>query len=77
MPMISTSKPAPQSLPAWMIALSPTELIDAAIWLQNDAQYLYRMARVHRDTGNKFCAAQVQDNAAHSASLARAALGSA
>jgi hypothetical protein len=48
---------------------------DEAIWLQNDARYLYLMSGVHRDCGNHWLAKLVQENAAHSAALARAAMG--
>ena len=60
--------------PAWAHTLSHAELTEAATWLQEDAAYLYRQARIFRDAGNDFLATQVQENAAHSAGLARAAL---
>jgi hypothetical protein len=44
---------------------------EAAIWLQGDAEYLYRLADQYRDNGNTFMATVVQNNAAHSANEAR------
>ena len=60
--------------PAWAHTMSHTELTEAATWLQEDAAYLYRQARIFRDAGNDFLATRVQENAAHSAALARAAI---
>ena len=60
--------------PAWLHRMSQTELTEAAVWLQEDAAYLYLKARSFRDAGNDFLATQVQENAAHSAGLARAAM---
>ena len=48
---------------------------DAAIWLQNDAAYLYRCADAARAAGDAWLASRVQDNAAHSAKLARERMG--
>lgn len=50
--------------------------IDAAIWLQRDAAHLYRFAAVitSRDYDD-WLAVKVQQNAAHSAALARKYLG--
>lgn len=47
------------------------EHLDAALWLQHDAAYLYREAGRYRDLGNAWMATAVQNNAAHSARLAR------
>lgn len=54
------------------------EDLDAAIWLQIDACYLYGWARLYRDRGNpgdEWLAPQVQENAALSAKMARQRLG--
>lgn len=51
---------------------------EAAIWLQNDASYLYNEASNARDSGkpaSDFVATKIQENAAHSAKLARQELG--
>ena len=55
-------------------ASNAQESLDAAIWFQEDAEYLYRSARQYRDAGDNWMAARVQENAAHSAALARAEL---
>ena len=50
------------------------EQIERAIWLQNDAAYLYGEAVKARDSGkpaSAWVAARIQDSAAHSARLAR------
>lgn len=47
----------------------------AAIWLQNDAEFLYRCAAAYRSEGNEWMASQVQENAAYSAKLARERMG--
>lgn len=55
-----------------------TDQIESALWLQTDAAYLYREAAAARDSGkpaSAFVATMIQDNAAHSARLARQALG--
>lgn len=47
-------------------------------WFQNDAAYLYEWARIYRDRGqfvDLWLAARVQENAAHSARMARLGLG--
>jgi hypothetical protein len=52
--------------------------IESAIWLQRDAAYLYSMAAAQRDSGkpaSDWLASQIQNNAAHSARLARQAIG--
>lgn len=48
---------------------------EAAIWLQKDAAYLYRCADAYRNLGDGWLASQVQENAAHSAKLARQRMG--
>jgi hypothetical protein len=51
---------------------------ESAAWLQHDAAYLYRMARDYRDRGGILAhwhASLIQNNAAHSARLARQHLG--
>lgn len=63
--------------PAWLHTMAQTEPSEAAIWLQEDAAYLYLKAGIFRDAGNDFLATQVQENAAHSAGLARAAIAKA
>jgi hypothetical protein len=55
-----------------------TEQADCAIWLQNDAAYLYREAAKARDSekpASDWVATQIQNNAARSAKLARQAIG--
>lgn len=55
-----------------------SEQIECAIWLQNDAAYLYGQAAKVRDGGkpaSDWVATQTQNNAAHSARLARQAIG--
>jgi hypothetical protein len=47
----------------------------AAIWLQRDAAYLYAQATKYREQGRAWMATLVQDNAAHSARLARQQIG--
>lgn len=49
--------------------------MDAAIWLQKDAAYLYRWAATYRDAGDKWLAREVQANAAYSSKLARERMG--
>jgi hypothetical protein len=53
-------------------ATTAQETRHAAIWLQEDAEYLYGCARRYRDAADNWMAARVQENAAHSAALARA-----
>jgi hypothetical protein len=45
------------------------------IWLQRDAAYLYARAADARERGGEFVACLIQQNAAHSARMARIALG--
>jgi hypothetical protein len=59
---------------AQMERMTPEELRDAAVWLQNDAAYLYRCADLYRADGKNWVATQVQQSAAHSASLARSVI---
>lgn len=57
--------------------------VQAALWLQEDARYLYAEAAKYRDGGtgryatwtHEWLAIKVQNNAAHSARLVRRALG--
>jgi hypothetical protein len=52
------------------------ELVDSTVWLQGDAEYLYRQARAYRDAGSDCAqvAAMIQRNAAHSAACMRDAM---
>lgn len=59
---------------AWFDIVSPAQLIETAIYMQEDARYLYQCADMYRDAGNNFMAIRVQVNAAYSAALARAAI---
>jgi len=49
--------------------------LDEAIWLQIDAEYLYRKAEHFRSQGKHWIAVKIQDNAAVSARLAREVMG--
>lgn len=47
----------------------------AAVWLQNDAGYLYRWARQYRDNGDVWMAVKAQEGAAWSSKIARIRMG--
>jgi len=67
-----------QRAPVLFGASTPEELREAAVWLQVDAAYLYRAADVYRDApASRWVATQVQENAAHSSALSRAAIAKA
>jgi hypothetical protein len=61
-------------IPDFLDGLNHAELVDAAIWLQVDAAYLYRFAGQCRDKNNNWVATQIQNNAGHSAELSRIAV---
>lgn len=44
---------------------------EAAVWFQIDAAYLHRCADAYREQGDDWLAIRVQNNAAHSARMAR------
>ena len=60
------------SVPRRIDSAQREELSEAAIWLQLDARYLYAQADRYRETpGKRWLACMMQQNAAHSAKLAR------
>lgn len=49
--------------------------IDKAVWFQRDAAYTYAQVQKYRDNpAHVFIAVRVQENAAHSAAMARGIL---
>ena len=57
--------------------MTPEQDLEAAVWLQVDAAYLYAQAAAYRDSqapAAHWFATKLQENAAHSAALARAAV---
>lgn len=66
-------------LPIWMVYASADELIEAALWYQQDAAYLAAQAAARRDRAvsgwDRSMASDMQQAAARSAELARACMG--
>lgn len=59
-------------LKEWLASATRQELVDAVLWLQSDARWLYAAAARYRDTpGQGWIAIEVQNNAARSAAGAR------
>ena len=62
----------------WLETSTPDELLEGAIYMQDDARHLYSAADHYRSThGKEWIASRVQESAANSSRIARSAFNKA